>query len=265
MVFEIKSPILGFEDIRTVEVTELENGFFKLTSKDRDPNKEPISFTVINPYQIRPDYDFELPTSYQVLMDVNDSSDLRVFNMVMLSKTIEDSGVNFLAPIVCNMKNMTLSQVVLDPKYYPQYSQAEKIGTVLNKDLYTVKGPILGFEDISKVEITALDKFFVTMKSRESGDEHKNISFTLINPFVLRPDYNFEVPTPYQILLDIHEKSDIRIYNMVMLNKTIEDSGVNFLAPIVCNVRNNTVAQIVLDPKAYVEYNQAEKIADFLK
>ena len=52
---------------------------------------------------------------------------------------------------------------------------------------------------------------------------------------------------------------------MVMLSKTIEDSGVNFLAPIVCNVKNNLIAQIVLDPKDYVDYSQAEKISKFLK
>lgn len=265
MTFTVKSPILGFEDIRSVEIKPLEGGFFKITSKERDEGKKPVSFSVVNPYSLRPDYDFELPTPYQVLMDIDDSSELQVYNVVMLSKTIEDSGVNFLAPIVCNVKNKTLSQVVLEPKFYPQYSQAERIGALVNKDVYTVKGPILGFEDITKVEITPLDKFFVTMKSKASNDEHKNTSFTLINPYVLRPDYSFDVPTPYQILLEIHDKSELRVYNMVMLSKTIEDSGVNFLAPIVCNVKNNLIAQIVLDPKDYVDYSQAEKISKFLK
>ena len=264
MTFSVKSPILGFEDIKTVEIEPLENGFFKISSKERDEGKESVSFTVVNPYVIRPDYDFELPTRYQVLMDIDDNSGLEVYNMVMLSKTIEDSGVNFLAPIVCNVKNKTLSQVVLEPKFYPQYGQAERIGAIVNKDVYVVKGPILGFEDITKVEITPLDKFFVTMKSKQSNDEHKNTSFTLINPYILRPDYSFDVPTPYQVLLEIHDKSELRVYNMVMLNKTIEESGVNFLAPIVCNARNNLMAQIVLDPKDYVEYSQAEKISKFL-
>ena len=264
MILNVKSPILGFEDVRSVEITELENGFFKLTSKERDANKEPVSFTIIDPYVVRPDYDFELPTPYQVLMDINNDSQLRVFNMVMLSRTIEESGVNFLAPLVCNMNNNTISQVVLDPKFYPEYSQTEKIGTLVNKNLFTVKGPILGFEDITKVEITPLDKFFVTMKSVESGAEHKNTSFTLINPYVLRSDYSFDVPTPYQVLLDINDRSALRVYNMVMLGKTIGESGVNFIAPIVCNVKNNTMAQIVLDPKDYVEYSQAEKISNFL-
>ena len=44
MILNVKSPILGFEDVRSVEITELENGFFKLTSKERDANKEPVSF-----------------------------------------------------------------------------------------------------------------------------------------------------------------------------------------------------------------------------
>ena len=39
MTLNVKSPMLGVEDVRSVEITELENGCFKLTSKERDANK----------------------------------------------------------------------------------------------------------------------------------------------------------------------------------------------------------------------------------
>ncbi|WP_168236761.1 flagellar assembly protein FliW, partial [Campylobacter fetus] len=55
------------------------------------------------------------------------------YNMLVISSPIEESSVNFMAPIVCNTTNMTLSQVILDPVNYPQYSQAEKISTLLKK------------------------------------------------------------------------------------------------------------------------------------
>ncbi|QKG29019.1 MULTISPECIES: flagellar assembly protein FliW [unclassified Campylobacter] len=127
MVFEVKSPILGFEHIKTMELMELDKFFVKLQSKDDN-----TSFTMINPYALR-NYEFEIPTYYQELMDINDNSELRVYNIMVVSTPIETSTVNFMAPIVCNMTNMTLSQVVLDVYSYPYYKQAEKISDFIQK------------------------------------------------------------------------------------------------------------------------------------
>ncbi|WP_170018460.1 flagellar assembly protein FliW [Campylobacter sp. RM16190] len=127
MVFEVKSPILGFEHIKTMDLIELDKFFVKLQSKDDN-----TSFTMINPYALR-NYEFEIPTYYQELMDINDNSKLRVYNIMVVSTPIETSTVNFMAPIVCNMTNMTLSQVVLDVYSYPYYKQAEKISDFIQK------------------------------------------------------------------------------------------------------------------------------------
>ena len=121
MVFQVKSPILGFEHIKSYELKELDQFFIKLQSMDDD-----TSFTAINPYALR-NYEFEIPTYYQELMDINDKSELRIYNIMVVSTPIETSTVNFIAPIVCNMTNMTLSQIVLDAWAYPMYKQAEKI------------------------------------------------------------------------------------------------------------------------------------------
>lgn len=265
MLFEVKNQIPGFEDVTSVEIDELDNFFVRMTTKDRDPGKEQVSLTLVNPYSIRRDYDFVLPTSLQLLIEANDDSELRVYNVVVLNKTIEDSVVNFLAPIVVNMKNKTLCQAMLDPAIYVNYGQAEKIGVIVQKNIFEVKGSILGFEDIRKVQITPIDQFLATMSSKESSEEHKNTSFTLINPYILRPEYDFVVPTPYQVLLDVKNPDELVVFNLVILNKTIEDSGVNFLAPIVCNLKNNTLAQVVLDPKNYPYYGPAERVGDFIK
>ncbi|MGB2552478.1 flagellar assembly protein FliW [Campylobacter sp. MOP51] len=127
MVFEVKSPILGFEHIKSMELIELDKFFVKLKSKDDE-----TSFTMINPYALR-NYEFEIPTYYQELMNINDNSELRVYNIMIVSVPIETSTVNFMAPIVCNMTNMTLSQVVLDVYNYPNYKQAEKISDFIQK------------------------------------------------------------------------------------------------------------------------------------
>ena len=127
MVFQVKSPILGFEHIKSYELKELDQFFIKLQSMDDD-----TSFTAINPYALR-NYEFEIPTYYQEPMDINDKSELRIYNIMVVSTPIETSTVNFIAPIVCNMTNMTLSQVVLDAWAYPMYKQAEKISDFIEK------------------------------------------------------------------------------------------------------------------------------------
>ena len=127
MIFQVKSPILGFEHIKSYELKELDQFFIKLQSMDDD-----TSFTAINPYALR-NYEFEIPTYYQELMDINDKSELRLYNIMVVSTPIETSTVNFIAPIVCNMTNMTLSQIVLDAWAYPMYKQAEKISDFIVK------------------------------------------------------------------------------------------------------------------------------------
>lgn len=127
MTLSVKSPILGFEGIKNVEITKIDDFFVKMQDKDGD-----TSFTMINPYSLR-NYEFDIPTYYQDLMQISDKSELQVYNMLVISSPIEESSVNFMAPIVCNTTNMTLSQVILDPVNYPQYSQAEKISTLLKK------------------------------------------------------------------------------------------------------------------------------------
>jgi len=118
--------------------------------------------------------------------------------------------------------------------------------------------PIKGFENLKQVELEKIDDIF--MKMRDVDNEY--ISFTLIDPFVLR-DYDFEVPTNIQELLEIDENSNILVQNIVLLQKPIEDSMVNFIGPLLFNTDTKKAAQIILSESN--EYGVAEKISDFLK
>lgn len=122
---------------------------------------------------------------------------------------------------------------------------------------FDVITPLLGFEDIKNVELEKIDDIFMKMQS--SSDEH--ISFTLINPFVLR-EYDFEIPEKTRSILEVTEESNILIQNIVLIQTPIEDSIVNFIGPIVFNTDTKKAAQIILqDP---IKYGVAEKISTFL-
>jgi len=125
---------------------------------------------------------------------------------------------------------------------------------------YKVKKSILGFEDTVNIEIVEIDDLFSTMKDIDN----ENLSFTIVNPYMLR-EYSFELPTSLKVLLDINEKTNFEVYNIVVIQKPLENSMVNFLAPIIVNKDNNTIAQAVLNPKTHPDFGMNETIKSFKK
>ena len=80
-----------------------------------------------------------------------------------------------------------------------------------------VKCPILGFEETKNMEFTTIDEIFVRLKSLDG----KDFSFVLINPYLIRPDYEFDIPTYYQELLSLTQESNQQVFNILALAKTI--------------------------------------------
>lgn len=122
---------------------------------------------------------------------------------------------------------------------------------------YEVKSDILGFENLRCVELKEIDKLFATLGSCE-GD----IRFTLANPYVLR-EYSFDLPITVRTLLDINEKSNVLVYNIVVIQDPLDESCINFLAPLIFNQDNATMAQAVLDIKTHTDFGYAEPIKKF--
>lgn len=123
---------------------------------------------------------------------------------------------------------------------------------------YEVKSTILGFEHVTSVEITEIDEMFATLRSTDGT----NVSFTLANPYILR-EYSFDIPTPVSVLLDINEKSNLIVYNIVVVQDPLDESCVNFLAPLIFNKDNGTMAQAVLDIKENPTFGVAEPIKNY--
>ena len=123
---------------------------------------------------------------------------------------------------------------------------------------FDVSVPLLGFENVKQVELQKIDEIFMKMQSSED----ENISFTLINPYVLR-EYDFEVPQNVLDLLSITKESNLLILNIVLIQTPIEDSVVNFIGPLIFNTDTNRAAQIILSEP--MGYGVAEKISFFLK
>ena len=122
---------------------------------------------------------------------------------------------------------------------------------------FDISVPLLGFESIKQVKVEKIDDVFMKMVSCEDDQ----ISFTLIDPFVLR-EYDFEVPNSVKEIMEIDEKSNILILNVVLIQTPIESSVVNFVGPLIFNTDNNKAVQVILAEST--KYGVAEKISKFL-
>lgn len=122
---------------------------------------------------------------------------------------------------------------------------------------FTLQLPMLGFESVTQMELQKIDDIFMRLESIGEGP-----SFTLINPYVLR-EYSFDIPSSLQAAMQISETSNLLIYTIVILNTTIEESTINFVAPLIFNTDNQTMAQIIIDNRP--EFAIAQPIRSYLK
>lgn len=127
MTFSLKIPFLGFEDIKTMELEKIDDVFARLTTNERDD----ATFTLINPFILR-DYQFEIPTQIEQLLQLNDAKELRIYNTVVLNSKIEQSTINFAAPIIFNVTNKSMAQIILSDTNI--YGIDEKLSSFLPKD-----------------------------------------------------------------------------------------------------------------------------------
>jgi len=123
MTYEVKSPILGFEEITRVKFEKIDDFFARIT----DENNPNIAFTLVNPYALR-EYSFDVPLATQTLLDIGQQSKVYVYTLVGIQEPIERSVVNFLAPFIFHDDNKTCVQLTLSAKNYPQFGLAEEIG-----------------------------------------------------------------------------------------------------------------------------------------
>jgi flagellar assembly factor FliW len=120
---------------------------------------------------------------------------------------------------------------------------------------YKVVLPILGFEDIEEFELEGIEPNFYKLKS---GD----VSFTLINPAIVRDDYVFEIDEESQKKLKLTENTNYFVLNIMIINKPFIESTVNFAAPLIFNDDEKIMGQVVLDK---YPYSLTDPLSNYIK
>ncbi|MDR2905592.1 MAG: flagellar assembly protein FliW [Helicobacteraceae bacterium] len=122
MKFKIKAPILGFDQVKEVDLQESDELFAAITDTDNSG----LAWTLVNPYHLR-EYSFDLTPQVQETLKINEKSNLLVYNVLVRGNATDDSVINFLAPIVFNKDEQIAAQLVLDGKQYPEFGVAQKL------------------------------------------------------------------------------------------------------------------------------------------
>jgi flagellar assembly factor FliW len=109
---------------------------------------------------------------------------------------------------------------------------------------------ILGFEE---------EKKFVVINDEDEESpfgwlqaiENPELTFVIINPFFVYPNYDITIPETAQKKLEIQDKKDLIIYSIVVVPKDIEKMTANLIGPIIINTKKMIGKQVILDDDRY--------------
>jgi len=115
--------------------------------------------------------------------------------------------------------------------------------------------PILGFENIKEYELEKIDDVFFKLKS---GD----ISFTLINPFIIR-EYDAIINDSDKEKLQLNETTNFLILNNMIVATPLQNSTINFASPIIFNIDTGKMGQVILENAQ--NYSLTDPLANYIK
>lgn len=81
--------------------------------------------------------------------------------------------------------------------------------------------------------------------------DHKEISLPVMDPFLICPDYSFDISQDDINILNIDQIRDIYILCILVIPQNTDAMTINLSAPIIINVQNSKGCQIILDDRKY--------------
>ncbi|MFZ5968975.1 MAG: flagellar assembly protein FliW [Bacillota bacterium] len=81
--------------------------------------------------------------------------------------------------------------------------------------------------------------------------DNPEITFVVINPFLVMENYDFEIPEYIVEKLKIEDHGDILILSIVTIPENIEEMRTNLKAPVLININKKLGKQLVLSDDRY--------------
>jgi len=111
-----------------------------------------------------------------------------------------------------------------------------------------MKRGILGFERLTQFVFQPQEETapFRQMRAIEDGT-----TFVVIDPFIVKPDYQPVIPDKDVRLLEIEDASDVIVMNIVTIHRIPLGATINLRAPLIVNTKSGLAVQVVLEDDTY--------------
>lgn len=123
-VITIPNGIIGFEnDKRYTLLSPLGEDTFPMWLQSLD--SVDLCFVVYDPWQIYPDYKFEIDDEMQAALKLTESDGYRLLAVAIVPDNYKKTTINLRCPIIVNTGNNTAGQTILEDYEfkYPVYSE----------------------------------------------------------------------------------------------------------------------------------------------
>lgn len=115
-IINFKKGILSFENLKNFILFPLKgNEFFNVLHSIENTS---IGFIVASPFSIKEDYTFELPNKIIEELQINDSTEVLVQNILTVNSDIEKTTINLRAPLIININSKLGEQIILNDERY---------------------------------------------------------------------------------------------------------------------------------------------------
>lgn len=81
--------------------------------------------------------------------------------------------------------------------------------------------------------------------------DNPSLAFVIVNPFLFKKDYEFDIPQSVIEKLQIEKTEDVVVYTIVVVPQDITKMTTNLSGPLIINARKRRGKQIILDNNDY--------------
>ena len=142
--------------------------------------------------------------------------------------------------------------------------KSQRFGEIEIKDdsIIQFPGGLPGLEEFERYAIIRCEPTepIQWLQSIDDGD----LSFPIINPFIIKPDYSLEVDDAELDFIGTRDEEDLLVMNIMVIPGELEKMTVNLLAPLLINIRDMVGAQVMMDHKEYeISYPAFRPLVEF--
>ncbi|RXJ98553.1 hypothetical protein CRU98_09275 [Arcobacter sp. CECT 8986] len=122
-MYEVKIPILGFDNINKMNIKQLDDDFFILElDKNDDTNMYLLSSNSIK------SFDIDVDDEHLNKLQIDDKTKISIYYSVVINSPISNSVVNLGAPIIVNEDKKIMGQCIINSGYL--FGTLEEISTL---------------------------------------------------------------------------------------------------------------------------------------